>query len=134
MKRVLILLPLCLLAAACGNSKSAAPTTSAAAQPKPAATTTAAQSPNALQGEAKAAATGVIPDNQVYVVFSDPRAGHSIKYPEGWAQSGSGNRVTASEPTSSCQWSWNAVQRRNPSAVSSIGAILLAQFSLTRPQ
>jgi hypothetical protein len=47
-----------------------------------------------LQGEAKAAATGDIPDNQVYVVFSDPRAGYSIKYPEGWAQSGSGNRVT----------------------------------------
>jgi hypothetical protein len=93
-KRVLILLPLCLLAAACGSSKSAAPTTSAAGQPKPAASTTAAQSPNALQGEAKAAATGDIPDNQVYVVFSDPRAGYSIKYPEGWAQSGSGNRVT----------------------------------------
>jgi hypothetical protein len=93
-KRVLIPLPLCLLVAACGSSKSAAPTTSATAQPRPAATTTAAQSPNALQGEAKAAATGDIPDNQVYVVFSDPRAGYSIKYPEGWAQSGSGNRVT----------------------------------------
>jgi hypothetical protein len=93
-KRTLILLPLCLLAAACGSSKTAAPTTSAAAQPKPPATTTAAQSPNALQGEAKAAATGDIPDNQVYVVFSNPRAGYSIKYPEGWAQSGSGKRVT----------------------------------------
>jgi hypothetical protein len=47
-----------------------------------------------LQGEAKAAATGDIPDNQIYVVFSDPRGGYSIKYPEGWAQSGSGKRVT----------------------------------------
>ena len=47
-----------------------------------------------MQGEAKAAATGDIPDNQVYVVFSDPRGGYSIKYPEGWAQSGSGKRVT----------------------------------------
>ena len=94
MKRILILLALCLLAAACGSSKTAPPTTSAAAQPKPLATTTAAQSPNALQGEAKAAATGDIPDNQVYVVFSNLRAGYSIKYPEGWAQSGSGNRVT----------------------------------------
>jgi hypothetical protein len=47
-----------------------------------------------LQGEAKAAATGDIPDNQVYVAFNNPRAGYSIKYPEGWAQSGSGNRVT----------------------------------------
>jgi hypothetical protein len=80
--------------AACGAAKTAAPTTNAVAPPTSAATTTAAQSPNVLQGEAKAAATGDIPDNQVYVVFSDPRGGYSIKYPEGWAQSGSGKRVT----------------------------------------
>jgi hypothetical protein len=30
----------------------------------------------------------------VYVVFTNTRAGYSIKYPEGWAQSGSGKRVT----------------------------------------
>jgi hypothetical protein len=89
------------MAAACGSAKTAAPTTSAAAQTTPvptqttsAATTTAAQSPNALTGEAKAAATGDIPDNQVYVVFGNSRAGYSIKYPEGWAQSGSGKSVT----------------------------------------
>ena len=95
MKRVLIVLALSLLLAACGGSKQAAPTTPAAAPTTSASTTTTAQSsPNALQGEAKAAATGDIPDNQVYVVFSNTRAGYSIKYPEGWAQSGSGNRVT----------------------------------------
>jgi hypothetical protein len=95
-KRVVILLPLCLLVAACGASKTASPTTTttAAAPTTPAAKTSAAQSPNALQGEAKAAATGDIPDNQVYVVFSNPRGGYSIKYPEGWAQSGSAKRVT----------------------------------------
>jgi hypothetical protein len=94
-KRLLILLALCPLVAACGTSKTAAPPTTAAAPPTPASTTTTAQSsPNALQGEAKAAATGDIPDNQVYVVFRDTRAGYSIKYPEGWAQKGSGNRVT----------------------------------------
>jgi len=91
----LLLLALCPLVAACGASKTAPPTTTAAAPPTPASTTTNAQSsPNALQGEAKAAATGDIPDNQVYVVFRDTRAGYSIKYPEGWAQNGSGNRVT----------------------------------------
>lgn len=96
-----LLAALCLLAAACGSSKTAAPTTSAAApttsagaQTTPSATTTAGQSPNALTGEAKAAATGDIPDNQVYVVFSNSQAGYSIKYPEGWAQSGSGKIVT----------------------------------------
>ncbi|MDP9303187.1 MAG: hypothetical protein M3O92_01615 [Actinomycetota bacterium] len=94
MKRVVILFPLCLLVAGCGASKTASPTTTAAAPIKPPPTTTAGQSPNALQGEAKAAATGDIPDNQVYVVFSNPGGGYSIKYPEGWAQSGSGKRVT----------------------------------------
>ena len=90
---------LCLLVAACGSSKSAAPTTSAAGTTTtaPATTnvaTTTGQPPNALQGEAKATATGDIPDNQVYVVFNNTRAGYSIKYPEGWAQKGSGNNVT----------------------------------------
>jgi len=85
----LILFPVCLLVAACGAAKQASPTTTTAPS-----TTTAGQSPNALQGEAKAAATGDIPDNQVYVVFSNARGGYSIKYPEGWAQSGSGDRVT----------------------------------------
>ncbi|MBA3735727.1 MAG: hypothetical protein H0W90_11125 [Actinobacteria bacterium] len=88
---------LCLLAAGCGSSKSAAPTTTAAGTTTAGTTnaaTTTGQSPNALQGEAKAAATGDIPDNQVYVVFDNSRAGYSIKYPEGWAQKGSGESVT----------------------------------------
>jgi hypothetical protein len=89
------LLVLCLLVAGCGGSKTAAPNTTAPAPTTPASTTTTAQSsPNVLTGEAKAAATGDIPDNQVYVVFGDAKAGYSIKYPEGWAQNGSGNRVT----------------------------------------
>jgi hypothetical protein len=93
-KRVLILLPLGMVVAACGSSKTASPPTTTATATKSSPTSTASQSPNALQGEAKAAATGDIPDNQVYVVFTNPRGGYSIKYPEGWAQSGSGNRVT----------------------------------------
>ncbi len=95
MKRLLTVLAVSLLVAGCGGSKTGAPTTTAAAPTRSAPTTTIKQSlPNALQGEAKAAATGDIPDNQVYVVFTNTRAGYSIKYPEGWAQRGSGNRVT----------------------------------------
>jgi hypothetical protein len=48
----------------------------------------------ALSAEAKSAATGDIPDNQVFLVFHDPSAGYSMKYPEGWTQSGSGKDVT----------------------------------------
>ena len=77
------------LAAGCGSSKHGAATT---------ATTTATasgttQSPGALQAEAQSAATGDIPDNQAFVVFTDAGAGYAMKYPEGWAQSGGGKQV-----------------------------------------
>jgi hypothetical protein len=47
-----------------------------------------------LQAEAAGTAAGDIPDNQVFLVFRNNVAGYSIKYPEGWAQSGSGRSVT----------------------------------------
>jgi hypothetical protein len=83
----------------CGAKKTAAP-----ASPAPATTTAPATSSqatsssstsaSALQAEANSAATGDIPDNQVFLVFRDAAAGYSMKYPEGWAQSGSGLRLT----------------------------------------
>jgi hypothetical protein len=100
---------LALVAAACGSSNKAAtpatpPTTTAATATPPAATTTAATppatttgsaaSPSPLQAEARAAATGDIPDNQVFLKLANTTAGYSIKYPEGWAQQGSGSTVT----------------------------------------
>lgn len=48
----------------------------------------------ALSGEAGSAATGDIPDNQAFLVSTNRAAGYSIKYPEGWTQSGSGRDVT----------------------------------------
>ena len=94
-----------LAAAGCGSGghTAAAPTTTGVtARPTSgpttthAATTTAPAStgPAALQAEANSAAAGDIPDNQVFLVFANHAAGYSIKYPEGWAQQGSGDRVT----------------------------------------
>jgi hypothetical protein len=61
-------------------------------------TTTQQQQPGsggaALKAEAASAATGDIPDNQVFLTLRNGKAGYSIKYPEGWAQSGSGNTTT----------------------------------------
>ena len=51
-------------------------------------------SAGALSAEAKSAATGDIPDNQVFLVFRNRSAGYSIKYPEGWTQVGSSKNVT----------------------------------------
>jgi hypothetical protein len=75
------------LAAGCGSSKHSSQSSSS-----PAASTNA--SPTALSAEAKSAATGDIPDNQVFLTFHNGSAGYSIKYPEGWTQHGSGRDVT----------------------------------------
>ncbi len=84
-----------LLAAGCGSSSSggsggnAAGTTGGSA-----ATTTSGGGNGALSAEANSAATGDIPDNQVFLVFTNHTAGYAMKYPEGWTQSGSGQSVT----------------------------------------
>src|SRR5690349_15102478 len=85
-------------ASGCGSSShsssGAAGAASTPAAPASAASTSTATSsgggnataPGALSGEAKSAATGDIPDNQVFLVFHNNQAGYSIKYPEGWTQ------------------------------------------------
>jgi hypothetical protein len=91
------------IASGCGSSShSSTPspggTTSSASLPAAngsAATASSAPSgPGALSGEAQSAATGDIPDNQVFLVFHNNGAGYSIKYPEGWTQRGSAGNVT----------------------------------------
>jgi len=94
-----VLVALLATVAACGrSSRTAAPPTtpaaSTAAAPSIAAsTTTSSNSACALQAEANTAAAGDIPDNQVFLVFHNTSAGYTMKYPEGWAQRGSGNDV-----------------------------------------
>jgi hypothetical protein len=48
----------------------------------------------ALTAEDASLATGDIPDNQVFLTFDNPSGGWSMKYPEGWAQSGSAGDIT----------------------------------------
>src|SRR5437763_2478904 len=85
------------LVAGCGSSKSSSPRagghTRTASAPAPARTTRGSAS-SALQAEATSAATGDIPDNQVFIRFHDAASAYSMKYPEGWAQQGTGARVT----------------------------------------
>ena len=86
-------------AAGCSAALATSPTiqarTTASGTPAPegvAATRTSAEAPP-LTGDAGSAATGDIPDNQVFLVFHDAAAGYSIEYPEGWVQQGNGRRV-----------------------------------------
>jgi hypothetical protein len=51
----------------------------------------------AVPSEAESAATGDIPDNQAFLLYADKPAGYSIRYPEGWARTGSGADVTFRE-------------------------------------
>ena len=81
-----------LVASGCGGSKKATSSGPAASRPSTAASTTSSTNPGALQAEAASAATGDIPDNQVYLVFRSPGR-WSIKYPEGWAQQGTNSPV-----------------------------------------
>ena len=88
---------LAVLAAGCGSSKqSAGSTTSATTTSSSVTTQQTTPGPGALQAEAKSAATGDIPDNQAFVSFADPKGGFTMKYPEGWAQSGAEKRRSSS--------------------------------------
>nr|MDQ2981825.1 hypothetical protein [Actinomycetota bacterium] len=90
---LIAVVPAALAVAGCGGGKSASSSRSPTTTPATTRQTTtapASTSPGALQGEAASAATGDIPDNQVFLVYHSP-AGWSMKYPEGWAQSGGPN-------------------------------------------
>jgi len=84
---LLALTTVALTGAGCGSSK---PSTSGS----PAASAPATSSSGALSADATSAATGDIPDNQVFLVFHNSASGYSIKYPEGWTRRGSGRDVT----------------------------------------
>jgi hypothetical protein len=102
---VVVTVGLCVVTAACGSDrhhrsppkpakpKPVATTATTASKPKPS-SPPQSPSPNALQAEANSAATGDIPDNQVFITFRNAAARYSLKYPEGWAQQGAGGRVT----------------------------------------
>jgi hypothetical protein len=83
------------LTAACGGSSSATPSSApSGSTPATGGSNGSSGGANALVGEANAAAAGDIPDNQVFLTFANQAEGYTIKYPEGWAQQGSGASVT----------------------------------------
>ncbi len=90
---LIAVVPAALAVAGCGGGKSASSSPSPTTRPVTTQQTTTASpstSPGALQGEAASVATGDIPDNQVFLGYRSP-SGWSMKYPEGWAQSGGPN-------------------------------------------
>jgi hypothetical protein len=88
--------------AGCGSSAPSHSTTAGTPAPSPATSSAVSQSsssatssaPGALSADARSAATGDIPDNQVFLTFTSRSGGYAIKYPEGWTQSGSAGSAT----------------------------------------
>jgi hypothetical protein len=80
--------------AACGGSSSTSASSSSGGGSPATGTSQSAAAAGALSAEAQAAATGDIPDNQVFLTFRNATGGYTISYPEGWAQRGSGGDVT----------------------------------------
>jgi hypothetical protein len=109
------------LSSGCGGStKSSSPPKTAA--PPPARSTPGGKPPGtpgaaALQAEAASAATGDIPDNQVFLTFENRTVGYAIKYPEGWAQTGSGTTVSFRDKNNIVRV---VVSNGSPPAVSSV--------------
>jgi hypothetical protein len=89
-----IVVALGIAVAGCGSSGSSSTTAGGSAASGSAASGGGA---NVNASEAQSAATGDIPDNQVFLTYKNPQSGYSIKYPEGWARKGSANDVSFSD-------------------------------------
>jgi hypothetical protein len=96
---------LALAAVGCGTtthsanpaSSTAGPASSSTSTSTMPSTTSGSQGVGALSAEGQSAATGDIPDNQVFLTFTDPVARYSMSYPEGWTRNGEGRNVTFSD-------------------------------------
>jgi hypothetical protein len=87
------LVVIAVIAAGCGGSSSSTTaTTSTPAASAPA--TSTAGSAGALSAEATSAATGDIPDTQMFLTYTSAAGRYSMSYPEGWTQLAAGPDVT----------------------------------------
>lgn len=93
-----------LAAAGCGSGRSLGTASGSPATQQSAASSSASPSgggppagANALSAEAQSGATGDIPDNQVFLTFTNQAGGYSISYPEGWARRGAASDATFSD-------------------------------------
>jgi hypothetical protein len=84
------------LAAGCGSSSTSS-SSSRSTPTAPSKGASEAGGAGALSAEAKSAATGDIPDNQVFLTYRSSSPAYTMLYPEGWALKGTGADVTISD-------------------------------------
>ena len=73
--------------------------------------------------EATAAATGDIPDNQVFLTYHNQAGGYSLKYPEGWTRKVNGSSTTFTDKGNSISAS---VTSGSPPTTASVSSQLAA--------
>lgn len=104
------------LLAGCGSStKSSSGSTSGAS------THTGEAGAGALSAEATSAATGDIPDTQVFLTYANPTGGYAMSYPEGWTIKAQGGDVRISERNNLVRI---VIERGPPPSVGSMSAEL----------
>jgi hypothetical protein len=122
------------LVAGCGSSKQTAPPTTPATTGSTITAPQTASGPGALQAEAQSAATGDIPDNQAFVRFADPTAGYTMKYPEGWAQSGRAKQIFIRDKNNIIRVVVQSGPLPSMSAVTAAVSALAGARIITQPQ
>jgi hypothetical protein len=75
----------------------------------------------ALAADANSAATGDIPDTQVFLTYHNQAGGYSMSYPEGWAIKQRGREVTISEKNNQLHV---VVEKAPPPGIASVSAAL----------
>jgi hypothetical protein len=104
MKRIALALTMALALGACSSSSpkpaaSSGPSTTAGSTQTSQAPTSAPAAADPKAPEVNPA--GDIPDNQVYVAYTPPSGGFSVKVPEGWARTEAGGAVTFTDKLNS---------------------------------
>lgn len=109
--------------AACGSSSTTATSSGGGTSAGTSTTSSGGESaaPAPAAADATSAATGDIPDNQVFLTFDNSKAGYTIQYPEGWTQKGNGDNVTFSDRGNTVQVS---VAPGSPASAVSVQASL----------
>jgi hypothetical protein len=113
-----------LLTAGCGGGSSAPGATQAKSTPAATSTPSPTTTPEVNPA-------GDIPDNQAYVAFTPPRAGYSVKVPEGWSRTSAAGAVSFTDKLNTVRL--EAVNASTAPTVASARSAVVPRLAKTEP-